>query len=508
MEPDFRPESEVVLQAINIVKEFSGVRVLDNVNFTLRKGEVHALLGENGAGKSTLMKILAGVYQQTSGKLILNDNNVEFKNRHDADAAGIGIVYQEFSQVPQMSIVENLFLGKEIYKSVCGGVINRLDKEEMKKRAVGVVDKFGIKLHMNMPVKELGVANQQLIEICKALFNNAKILILDEPTAALSEGESESLFKIIKELKEQGVSIIYISHRLEEISRVCDRATIIRDGKNVETIGIKERSIEEIISLMIGKEIKNVYPKKNQNIGKILLELEKLSSPNRFNDVSFSVREGEIVGITGLVGAGKTEIVKAIFGLDKKVMGKIITKNGKISIKTPTEARMLGIAMIPEDRKRHGVILRHSATDNISLPNLKLCKTKINTINFKKIRSNTSEVMKHLDIRPLAVDKLLHYFSGGNQQKIVIAKWLKADAKVFIFDEPTRGVDVGAKTEIYKLIAQLATSGCGIILCSSEIEEIIGLSNKIIVMKKGRIVTMTDDSANDIDITLKAQLGG
>lgn len=502
------PTEQYAIQAENIVKEFSGIRVLDEVNFYLKKGEVHALLGENGAGKSTLMKILAGVYQKTAGVLRVENQEVDFKNRHEADLHGIGIVFQEFSQVPQLSVVDNLFLGKEVYKKVLGGLGRYLDRDTMKKQAIEVMRKFNISLPVDLPVMKLGVANQQLIEICKALFYNAKILIMDEPTAALSEGEIENLFTIIKELKKHGVSIIYISHRLEEIKRICDRATIIRDGKNVKTIEIGECSIQNIVSLMVGRDMSDIYPIKNKEFGKSLIRLENLSSPGKFSNVSFEVREKEIIGVTGLVGAGKTEIAKAIFGLDNKCTGEVYMYDKKTLLKTTSQARANSIAMIPEDRKRQGVILKHSAYANIGLPNLKIYKTKMNLLNLRKSKQDITECMRQVSIRPLDIHKLACLFSGGNQQKIVIAKWLKADAKLFIFDEPTRGVDVGAKAEIYKLIAQLALSGCGIILCSSEINEILGMCNKIVVMNKGRVAAITDDSAADSEVILKAQLGG
>ncbi|MEA5015455.1 MAG: sugar ABC transporter ATP-binding protein [Candidatus Limiplasma sp.] len=497
----------MIISVENIVKEFSGVRVLDHVNFSLEKGEVHALLGENGAGKSTLMKILAGVYQQTSGTITVEGKCVDFKSRSDADAHGIGIIFQEFSQVPQLSVVDNLFLGKELHKKYAGGIVKPLDRKEMGVQALEIMKKFNMEIPLDVPVKKLGVATQQLIEICKALFNNAKILIMDEPTSALSEGEIEQFFTIIKELKNQGVSIIYISHRLQEIKKICDRATILRDGKNVATIDVKQHSIEAIISMMIGRDIKDIYPEKSKAQGDLLLRLDRLSSPGKFKNVSFGVRTGEIVGITGLVGAGKTELLNAIFGLDSMCKGSIYVHEKLTQIKTPAAARAAGIAHIPEDRKRHGVIIRHSAYANIMLPNLREYRNKYRLLDLKRSRKSVLECMKQVDIRPLEPQKRAGLFSGGNQQKVVIAKWLKTGARVYLFDEPTRGVDVGAKAAIYQLISQLASSGCGVILCSSEIHEVMGLSNKIVVMNKGSVAAITDDTAKESEILLKAQLG-
>ena len=501
-------DEECVIRAKNIVKEFFGVRVLDNLNFNLKKGEVHALIGENGAGKSTLMKILAGVYQKTSGDLYINGEKVEFKNRHDADSHGIGIIFQEFSQVPQLSVAENLFLGRELRKNLLGGVLKPLDRKEMNKKARDIMTRFNIDIPLDKPVMNLGVANQQLIEICKALFYDAKILIMDEPTAALSEGEIENLFSIIRDLKTKGVSVIYISHRLEEIKKICDCATIIRDGKNVDTIDVKKYSVEDIINMMVGRNIHDIYPEKNNKFGEELLRLDHLSSPGKFYDVSFTVHAGEIVGITGLAGAGKSEIARAIYGLDDKKSGDIYLKGSNLEVKTPNDARKAGIAMIPEDRKAHGLILRHNASQNIALPNFGFFRSKIGSLSLRRWKEHVNYCIDEVALRPKEPGKLAHFFSGGNQQKIVIGKWLKAKASVFIFDEPTRGVDIGAKAEIYKLINRLARSGSAVIICSSETFEILGMSNRILVIKNGKIIsTFDDDSVNNSEIILKAQLG-
>ena len=499
-------EGDNVLEARDIIMEFSGVRVLHGVDFFLRRGEVHALLGENGAGKSTMMKIIAGVYRKTAGSLLLRGKEVDFKNRHDADAHGIGIVFQEFSQVPQLSVVDNLFLGKEIYKKA-GGLFSRLDHKEMERRAKVLLDRFGVTVPLHTPVKELGVANQQLIEICKALFYNADILIMDEPTAALSEGEIEKLFAMIRELKRQGVSIVYISHKLEEIKVICDRASIIRDGRNVATLPMTSTSIPEIVRLMVGKEMKEIYPEKKKTEGGELLRLEKLSSGAGFSDISFSLGAGEILGITGLVGAGKTEIARAIFGMDPKYTGDLYIEGRPVRMRSPRQARDLGIAMVPEDRKRQGVVLLHSAADNICLPNLKRYCYPMGMLNLSRCTKEVQHAIDRVAVRPADPAKRAYLFSGGNQQKIVIAKWIRAGARIYIFDEPTRGVDIGAKSEIYKLIADLAASGCGIIVCSSDIYEILGVCHRILVMRKGRAAGITDDAEDSARIILKAQLG-
>lgn len=504
---DNLPDKINVVEAENIIKDFSGVRVLHGVDFSLRRGEVHALLGENGAGKSTLMKILAGVYQKTGGVLRVNGQEVDFKSRHDADTCGIGIVFQEFSQVPQLSVVDNLFLGKELYKTYCGGKIKKLDHSLMKKKAEELLERFDISLPLDTPVKDLGVANQQLIEICKALFYHAGILIMDEPTAALSDTETEKLFAMIKALKEKNVSIIYISHRLEEIKKICDRATIIRDGRNVATIDVDRYSVEDIITFMVGRNIKDIYPEKNTHMGEVLLEVKNLFSPGKFKDLSFQVKSGEIIGITGLVGAGKTEVAQALFGLDKSVGGEIRVKGKELRVDSPQTARKYGFALIPEDRKRQGVILKHSLYENVCLPNFGKYRNRFGALNLQRCMEDVQESMAKVAVSPMEPGKKASLFSGGNQQKIVIAKWLNAEADIYIFDEPTRGVDIGAKAEIYKLIAELARAGCAIIICSSEIYEIMGMCNRIIVMKKGRIAGITDDMVSGSEVLLKAQLG-
>ena len=497
-----------ILQALGIIKEFSGVRVLDNVDFSLAKGEVHALLGENGAGKSTLVKILTGVYAKTEGKIFIDGKEVNFKSRKASVENGIGIIFQEFSQIPQLSITENLFLGDFLYKKKIGNLIKFIDWKKMGNIAKKSLMDFGIVINPSTPVKKIPVAKQQIVEIIKALLQDVKILIMDEPTASLSSEEVTHLFEIINELKKKGVSIIYISHRLEEVKKICDRATIIRDGKNIATIGIQECSIDKLINLMIGKSLEKKGTAKRNISGKVLLKLENLSSKGMFENVNFEVKSGEVVGISGLVGAGKTEIATTIFGINKKYSGNIYYDGKKISIRSPKEARSLGIVLIPEDRKRQGIISKLTARENIGLPNLNQYKNKIKFINLKKERESIRKSFDEVDIRPKDPEKLARYFSGGNQQKIVVSKWLASKARLYIFDEPTIGVDVGSKAEIYKLIDLLAENGCGIIICSSEIQEIINNCNKIIVMNRGvQSASFEGNEINKEDI-IRSQKGG
>lgn len=503
---EVRSRTEYVLQARGIVKEFSGIRVLDKVDFDLKRGEVHALMGENGAGKSTLVKILTGVYSKTEGEVLLDGKGVEMRSKADSEKAGISIIFQEFSQVPQLTIAENLFLGKRPHKRI--GPIRLVDWKAMTKTAKKWLEEFHIDDAPSARIQDVGVAKMQLVEIIKAILANARILIMDEPTASLSSGEIEFLFEIVRDLKRKGVSIIYISHRMEEIQLICDRVTVLRDGKKVATEPIERCDTDTIVRMMIGKTLADMYPEGSHMTQDTLLEVADLCSKGKFEHVSFSVRRGEILGITGLVGAGKTEIAQALFGIDQACTGTIRLEGEQICLKSPTDAKNKGIVLVPEDRKFQGVVVKLKAADNIGLPSLGRFKNRVGMINLKRERENVRKFFGRIDIRPNDPDKLVRQFSGGNQQKIVIAKWLCSGAKLFIFDEPTRGIDVGAKSEIYKLIANLAAEGCGIILCSSEIQEILGMSDRILVMNRGQVTSELGAQDADLETVLKKQIGG
>lgn len=501
---------DYILEARDIVKEFSGVRVLDNVDFCLKRGEVHALLGENGAGKSTLVKIMTGAYQMTSGSLSVNGEEVHFNSTHDAGQKGIGIIFQEFSQVPQLSVTENLFLGGKPKKKLLGGLIQLVNWRQMRKLAKKALEDLNLDINPDVQIDSIGVAHQQLIEIAKALMVNANILIMDEPTAALSAADSDKLFEIINELKNKGVSIIYISHRLEEISRICDRATILRNGKKLETVEMKQTSIDHIIKMMVGRELGKLFPENQDSVtNQNLLSVSNLSCKKRkFTNINFEVKAGEILGFTGLVGAGKTEVMRAIFGADQDYTGDIFVNGKKVKIASPDVAIKNGLAFVPEDRKFQGLITVLSARENILLGNYKTVKGKLKLINTKQENLTAKKYFEKLNISPFNKEKKAQFFSGGNQQKLVISRWLCSNAKLYIFDEPTRGVDVGAKAEIYKLISSLASSGCGVIVSSSEIEEVIGLSNRILVMNKGSIVAEYSHEECDYAKIMKSQAGG
>lgn len=496
--------SEFILKAEDIVKEFSGVRVLDHVGFELKRGEVHALLGENGAGKSTLMKIITGVYQRTEGIIRLDGQEVTFGSKSESEDAGIGMIFQELSMVPCLSVAENLFLGNEKKKKIAG--VSVLDWKEMRREASKWMQEFGVELDVRLPVNRFGVAKQQLIEIIKAIMRNTRVLIMDEPTSALTSEEIEYLFSLIRELKKKGTSVIYISHRMEEMKQICDRATVLRDGRNVATVNMADTSMDEIISMMVGKELHELYPEKTGEKGEVLLEAKNLSSPHRFDNISFQLHAGEVLGVTGLVGAGKTELARALFGADHGHSGEVRCRGEVVQKFEPGESLRHGIALVPEDRKFQGIITKLRADENIGLPSLKRYCGKLGIIRLKTERKEVERFFGSIDIRPFEPKKKVQFFSGGNQQKIAISKWLATDARIYIFDEPTRGIDIGAKAEIYRLIRDMAKQGCGILVCTSEIEESLGICDRIIVLNRGRMVATVDAAEADIGTILKLQI--
>lgn len=477
---------DIVLRMKNITKAFPGVLALNNVSFDLRKGEIHALVGENGAGKSTLMKILGGVYVPDTGEIEIKNKTVKITCPQDSLDNKVSVIYQEFNLVPAMSIAENLFLGKEIVKK---GLKN-LNKAEMIRQAQDVMAKLGVDhIDCSLEVRKLSVALQQLVEIGKAIFNNIDILVMDEPTAVLTDKETQKLFELVGNLKEKGISVIYISHRLEEVTELSDRITVLRDSEYIDTLDNSAKTIskDEIVKLMVGRDLKDYYPKREfaareENV----LEVRGLTRKDVFDNISFKLKKGEILGFAGLVGAGRTEIMKALFGYLNADGGEILLNGKKAEIGSPSRAKSLGIGFVPEDRKREGVVLSMGLGDNISLPN----HDQINFlghISKDREKNLVGRFMEKLSIRPPLPDRLIRNFSGGNQQKAVIAKWLAINPKVIIMDEPTRGIDVGAKAEIYSVINKLAEEGVGVMLVSSELPELLGMCDRILVIHEGRI---------------------
>lgn len=470
-----------ILSMRHIHKTFPGVVALDDVHFELRKGEVHVLLGENGAGKSTLMKILSGAYQKTAGQIFLDGQETEIKSPRHAQELGISTIYQELNLIPKLSVGENIFLGRE---PVLGSGL--IDHKNLFQKSQELLNNLGVGIDAHTPVGELGVAQQQMVEVAKALSLDARILIMDEPTSALAEHEIRELFLTMRRLKSRGVAIIYISHRLEELFEIGDRVTVLRDGKFVGQRDIDKVSKSQLIQMMVNRELKEQYPRSKSKIGEEVLRVESLSVNEVLEDVSFSLRKGEILGIAGLLGAGRTELARAIFGVEHPNSGDIFVKGENRKIPSPRTAINSGIGFLTEDRKSQGLILNLSVKQNVSLPSL----TRLSRAGIIRIKREEEEVRKFIEdlkIRTPGSEQKVMFLSGGNQQKVVLSKWLYCQVDILIFDEPTRGIDVGAKVEIYQLMNQLTDRGAAIIMISSELPEILGMSDRILVMHQGRI---------------------
>lgn len=465
----------------NIHKAFGQNQVLTGVDFDLREGEIHALMGENGAGKSTLMNILTGLHKRDEGTIIIDGKETYFANPKEAEQNGVAFIHQELNIWPDMTVLENLFIGKELRSS-----FGLLQTKEMEALATKQFEKLAVSIPLDQEAGRCSVGQQQMIEIAKALMTNAKIIIMDEPTAALTEREIEKLFEVMNALRKDGVSIVYISHRMEEIFAMCDRITVMRDGKIVDTKPIPETNFDEVVRKMVGRELTDRFPARNPSPGETVLEVKNLTRKGVFENASFSIRSGEIVGISGLMGAGRTEMMRAIFGLDPLDSGEIWINGKKVVIKAPHEAVKLGIGFITEDRKDEGLVLDFSIRENMALPNLSSFAPK-GLIDQKSEQDFVDMLIKRLTIKTESSETRAGNLSGGNQQKIVIAKWIGIGPKVLILDEPTRGVDVGAKREIYQLMNELTERGVAIIMVSSELPEILGMSDRVLVVHEGKI---------------------
>lgn len=464
-----------------ITKSFGNNSVLRGVDFDIRPGEVHALMGENGAGKSTLMNILTGLHKADDGKILINNEEQLFANPKEAEEYGLSFIHQEMNTWSDMTVLENLFIGKEIKNS-----LGWIKTKEMKTLANKTFTELGIQLDLNRDVGTLSVGQQQMIEIAKSLMTNAEVIIMDEPTAALTEREIDVLFKIIDQLTARNVSIVYISHRMEEIFKISDRITVMRDGISVDTKNTNETHNDEIVRMMVGRDLEDYYPKKNAKIGEVVFEVKQLRQEKVFKDISFQVKSGEIVGFSGLMGAGRTEVMRSIFGIDALDEGELYLEGEKIQIKTPSDAIRQGIGFLTEDRKEEGLILDYSIRDNISLPSIDGFKKNM-LIDTKAEEDFAEMLVKRLNIKSMSHEDPTSSLSGGNQQKVVLAKWVGIGSKVLILDEPTRGVDVGAKREIYQLMNELAERGVAIIMVSSDLPEILGVSDRVIVVHEGKL---------------------
>ncbi|HEX3045763.1 MAG TPA: sugar ABC transporter ATP-binding protein [Bacillota bacterium] len=474
--------SELLLKMENIKKIFPGVVALDNVSMDLRRGEVHAICGENGAGKSTLMKVLSGIYQPELGALYLKGQKMSIHGVHEAQRLGICIIHQELNLAPHLTVAQNIFLGREplLYGRI-------LDEKKLNQKAAEILQSLHLDINPTTLVKDLSVSKQQMVEICKALSVKSEILIMDEPTSALSESEIDELFRIIHKLKNEGVGIFYISHRLEELKSIVDRISILRDGRYIGTWDYGQLTLDEIIAQMVGRTLSGKFPPCNRKIGPKILEVHNITRKNVIKNISFQLHQGEILGIAGLMGAGRTELARAIFGADNKDGGRILLEGKEISVANPLEAIKAGIAYLSEDRKRDGLALNLEVDKNITLANIKSFANWWGVMSKRKEKAVADKFVNDLRIKTPSLDQKVINLSGGNQQKIVLAKWLCRHSKVVIFDEPTRGIDVGAKLEVYELMNALAEQGAGIIMISSELPEILGMSDRIIVLHEGKI---------------------
>lgn len=476
----------ILLKVEGISKSFPGVKALDNVNLELKKGEVHALLGENGAGKSTLMKILSGVYQADSGSIIYKGKPVVFYNAAESQHAGISIIYQELNLIPHLTVAQNIFIGKEPIKWGMS-----IDSVKMNTEAAVLLKRLNTNISPKTLVKNLSVSKQQMVEVAKALSYNSDVLIMDEPTSALTEAEIDELFKVIHSLREQGVGIIYISHRLEELKEIADRVTIFRDGQYISTDPYSNLTLDEIVNRMVGRQMENKYPAKTAKpTGSVIFEVKDFRRSHDIEPASFALRSGEILGVAGLMGAGRTELARAIFGADPHISGQTFVDGKPVAIYAPLDAIKNGIGYLSEDRKAFGLALKMQVKENITITFMDEVSSSSGRIKKGLEKAVSERFIKDLDIKTPGISQVVKNLSGGNQQKVVIAKWLFRNAKVLIFDEPTRGIDVGAKYAIYELMDQLAAKGAGIIMISSELPEILGMSDRIMVMCQGRIAAI------------------
>ena len=472
---------EIILKMQGIQKYFSGVHALKGVDFELKAGEIHALMGENGAGKSTLIKVLCGIHKSDGGTIEYLGNEVSFNNIGESQDAGISVIHKELNMMNHLTVAQNMFIGREFMKR---GLI---DDKAMEEEAQRHFDKMGVKIDPSVKLGDLTVGKQQMVEITKAISRDCKLLVLDEPTAALTLPEVEELFKIMRELKEKGIGMIYISHRMDEINRISDRVTVMRDGEYVGTVNTAETTKDDIVKMMVGRVIMGEQKACSTcpADAEVILEVNHLNAGREVKDVSFSLRRGEILGFAGLMGAGRTEVARALYGADRKSTGEILINGEKVNIKTPEQAVKHGICYLSEDRKRYGLMLQKSVTENSAIASVD-DYTRGGLINDAKMREASAHYNELLRTKTPSMEQLLKNLSGGNQQKVIIARWLMKNADIFIFDEPTRGIDVGAKSEIYNLMDTLVKEGKSIIMISSELPEVLRMSDRIVVMCEGR----------------------
>ncbi len=470
-----------LIELVGITKQFDAIQALRGVSLSLYAGEVHALVGENGAGKSTLVKILAGIYRPDAGAVEIGGEAIELRSPLQAQARGIAVVQQEPMLFPDLDVAENVFMGRHPRDR-----FGRVDWKRMYREVDDLLASLDVSLSSHMPVQGLSVAEQQLVEIAKALSLRARVLVLDEPTAALSAHEVEELFAIVKQLRERGVAVLFVSHRLEEVFAIADRLTVLRDGAHILTAPVSEVSTGEIIAHMVGRELSDLFPKSEAEIGEVVLEVRGLTRPGAFADVSFALHRGEILGFAGLVGAGRTEVARVLFGIDRAESGEIYLKDERVTIHSPRQAMERGIAYVPEDRHQQGLVMTFSIAANITLPVLRQI-SRLGLVDPRREQRMADEYSSRLRVRSTGVEQLVNALSGGNQQKVVLGKWLATNPSVLILDEPTRGIDVGAKAEVHRIISELAASGLAILLISSELPEVLAMADRVVVLHEGRV---------------------
>lgn len=493
--------ADYILEFKGISKAFVGVQALKDITFSIRKGDVHALLGENGAGKSTLMKILSGAYTKDEGEVWIDGWQVNISNPKEAEKLGVAIIYQELNLFPDITVAENIFLCRQPKSK------GKIDWHRMNQDAKKLLDEIDVDLDPKHNVGSLSIAQQQMVEIAKAISLNSKILVMDEPTSTLTDGETRKLFRVIENLKSKGITIIYISHRMEEIFSICDSYSVLRDGTFIHSGEIKDVNVDKIIEYMVGRSLSLIYPEKKNVVGQTVLEVQDISDGKKIHDVSFELKKGEILGFAGLVGAGRTETMRLIFGADKKKSGTITINSKKAAISTPQHAIKYGIGFVPEDRKKEGLIIELSVMDNVVMAKMKTAFQNC-LFSAKKAKDISQKYMKSLAIKTPSARQFAKFLSGGNQQKVVLAKWLNCDPQIIIMDEPTRGIDVNAKMEIYNIIISLAEQGKSIIVVSSEMPELIGICDRILVMHEGAITGSLQRNRFDQNEIMRLATGG
>lgn len=494
--------SDILLEVKNVTKTFPGVKALKGVDLCIRKGEIHGLVGENGAGKSTIIKVLAGIYKPDEGSITFDGRDCKGEDIGKALSNGISVIYQELCLVPHMKVYENIMIGIEPGRGIS------YSKEQCRKRAHDIVEMLGLDLPLDAEVDELDIAVQQMVEIAKAFSRDAKLVIMDEPTSSLTNKEVRVLYKIMRRLKEKGFSVLFVSHKLEEIEEICDCVTIFRDGEMITSRKVGELTREEMVAAMVGREVKNYYTKTHQCSGEKILEVKGLSKRGVVQDISFTLNRGEVLGFTGLIGAGRTETMELLFGLEQPDGGEIFLDGEKVKFSSPTEAVEAGIALVPENRKEQGLIPENSVGFNMTISVLNQFIGKLR-VNHKKENSVISKYMNSLRVKASSKEQVVSNLSGGNQQKVILGRWLATKPKILILDEPTRGIDIGAKAEIYGIIDELAKQGTAIIMISSELPEIINTSDRIAVMSQGKLVKIVEDKDEfQQEIIMNYCLGG